>query len=46
MLGLPVDYDRLNVTNENIVYVEEVIRKPPINSSKYYLLYTYVYITY
>ena len=32
--GLPLDYRRLNITEELIDRVENVIRKPPINSSK------------
>ncbi len=35
LLGLPVNYERLEVTLSDISAVEQKIRKPPINSSSY-----------
>lgn len=34
--GLPITFTRMQITDDKINYVEELIRKPPINSSKYY----------
>jgi hypothetical protein len=33
LVGLPFDYSRLNISLEQIDYVEQKIRLPPINSS-------------
>jgi hypothetical protein len=35
LVGLPLDLERLNISEEMVNSLEEIIRKPPINSSKY-----------
>ena len=32
--GLPINFTRLGITMEQIEYLENIIRQPPINSSK------------
>jgi hypothetical protein len=32
--GLPINFERMGITLERIDYLEKLIRKPPINSSK------------
>lgn len=42
LIGLPVDLYRLNITKDLIDFVEDKIRKPPINSSiKFYFTVVY-----
>jgi len=37
LYGLPLNFTRIGVTMEQINQVEIAIRKPPVNSSKYFV---------
>ena len=43
--GLPVDIERLNVTDDVEKLIADVVRKPPINSGKFTSLFSFSYLS-